>query len=146
MKKFLILAFLGLGILAARPAGAAVAPTNLSEALSQWLRAHPVILKNYPPTLLKVNQNKDLTVKVGQRALWQLYARDPEGGTLRYAATWGDEIKNLTPFLSNFAMTVGDLTEMGHVYERPGLYEPVFEISDPAGLVTRLYSRITVLP
>lgn len=150
MKKYLILVIILLALVA-WPASATTTSAQLQiwlTELSVYFQTHPPAPIGLPPVLHKVNQDKDARVKLGQPAIWQFFAIDPEGGPLNYQVTWGDESQvlksNVT--ISNFSMTVGEMTVLKHFYPRPGLYQPFFTITDNGGNQIRIQSSVTVLP
>lgn len=85
------------------------------------------------------------TLAVSASGTWSIQASDPEGQSLSYAVTWGDEYQALSPYAgaavqSNFVQT----TTFTHSYAVAGAYTISVVVSDASGAQAKTTSTVRV--
>ncbi len=90
---------------------------------------------NLPPIIHGVSGPTSL--KVGERGTWTVKATDPENGSLRYSARWGDEATSANETLNGSGSQQS--VTFSHVYGWPNgsskdTYRPTFTVTDNNGL------------
>lgn len=68
------------------------------------------------------------TLRVGQKAEWEVKAFAPMGGSLTYGVVWGDEAAQ-TEILTATRQTSQQTATFTHTYNQAGTYNPVFTVT-----------------
>jgi len=89
---------------------------------------------NLAPVILGLSGPTNL--KVGERGVWTIETRDPEGGYLYYKVRWGDEFATPASLAREPELKYTDRqkAEFSHTYNKSGVYRIVFRVTDREGL------------
>ncbi len=85
------------------------------------------------------------TLAINASGTWTIQASDPEGQSLSYNVTWGDEYRNIQPYASaatrdSFVQT----TTFTHAYAQAGTYTVIVIVSDASGAQAKTSSTVRV--
>ncbi len=98
---------------------------------------------NQPPVISGVSGPTG--TGVGGSGTWTVNASDPENGQLTYSVVWGDEYASsgsaqLAPQSSVYIQT----STFTHIYNKAGIYNPTFTITDNQGLSAKTSISVNV--
>lgn len=97
-----------------------------------WRCVLPYSGANKPPIVSAVDGPTSLGIDAF--GIWKVSALDPEGGTLSYSYTWGDEgVADILSMLAGLGGTFTAASSATHSYAKAGNYTMQVSIKDPAG-------------
>jgi len=96
---------------------------------------------NQPPVISGVSGPTAL--KLNEIGTWTIKASDPEQGVLTYQVFWGDEAANASAQLS-MPSTYTQTATLTHTYNRAGIYNPTFTVTDSQGLFAKTSISVNV--
>ncbi len=99
-------------------------------------------LTNKPPVIDEVTG--PTVLKIGQTGNWIVKAHDPENGSLRYVATWGDNYYKPIAESVPESLRYQQATSLSHVYDSHGIYTVIFLVHDDVGNVARTSMTVVV--
>lgn len=98
--------------------------------------------ENKPPVILGVDGQSAL--QVNQKGTWTVKAYDPENEVLKYSVIWGDEPIQLKPMVQS-PFSFQQTATFTHSYAKPGVYYPVFIVTDDKGLSAKTSVSVNVV-
>lgn len=94
-----------------------------------------ISIGNQPPV---ITGDGPTALKVGEIGSWIIKASDPEQQPLTYSIFWGDETQSAIPNSSNYTYT------FGHFYNKAGIYNPTFVVTDNQNLSAKKSFSVNV--
>lgn len=103
-----------------------------------------VVPTNRAPVISGVSS--PTTLAVGQQGTWTVKAYDPENQSLTYYVVWGDEPIYTMPNAGNVPDTrhYTQTSTFTHTYNRAGVYQPTFYVSDASGAQSKTSVTVKV--
>jgi len=98
-------------------------------------------ISNQPPVISAVSG--PIVLKVNEVGTWIVKASDPENGPLTYTVRWGDA-GALQEIKSTYIQTYAQTVTFTHSYSQPGIYTPVFTVTDNQGFSARTSISVNV--
>ena len=98
-------------------------------------------ISNQPPVISAVSG--PIVLKVNEVGTWIVKASDPENGPLTYTVRWGDA-GALQEITSTYTQTYAQTVTFTHSYSQPGIYTPVFTVTDNQGFSARTSISVNV--
>lgn len=105
-----------------------------------------LIVTNQPGAPVISGVGGPTQLKAGITGTWNITAKDPEGGSLKYSVIWGDETytpvapsQDVVPYYAPLQTST-----FTHVYNRDGKFTPTFTVTDESGLSAKTSISVIV--